>query len=87
MSDILMARTPSTTIKTVNDLQVIHHDNPTPLMARVMDASRKLRVPAMREPQDDTPRHATIACIIPAYNEQDTIADVLQLAAGPDPAP
>ena len=77
MSDILMARTPTATIKTVNDLQVIHHDNPKPLMARVIDASRKLQVPAMREPQDDTPRHATIACIIPAYNEQDTIVDVL----------
>jgi cellulose synthase/poly-beta-1,6-N-acetylglucosamine synthase-like glycosyltransferase len=77
MSDILMARTPSPSIKTVNDLQVIHHDNPTPLMARVIDASRRLQVPAMREAQDDTPRHATIACIIPAYNEQDTIADVL----------
>jgi poly-beta-1,6-N-acetyl-D-glucosamine synthase len=77
MSEILMARTPSATIKTVNDLQVIHHDNPKPLMARVIDASRKLQVPAMREAQDDTPRHATIACIIPAYNEQDTIVDVL----------
>ncbi len=78
MSDMLMARTASN-IKTITDLQVIHHENPTPLMARVMDASRKLRppVPAMREAQEDTMRHATIACIIPAYNEQDTIADVL----------
>ena len=31
----------------------------------------------MRDAQDDTVRHATIACIIPAYNEQDTITDVL----------
>ncbi len=87
MSEILVARTPSATIKTVNDLQVIHHDNPKPLMARVMDASRKLQVPAMRDAQDDTPRHATIACIIPAYNEQDTIADVLNSLLVPDPAP
>jgi cellulose synthase/poly-beta-1,6-N-acetylglucosamine synthase-like glycosyltransferase len=79
MSDVLMARTPNATIKTINDLSVIHHENPTPLMARVLDASRKLSasVPAMREAEEDTPRHATIACIIPAYNEQDTIADVL----------
>ena len=31
----------------------------------------------MREAESETVRHATIACVIPAYNEQDTIADVL----------
>lgn len=36
-------------------------------------------VPAQFVQQDsgDSRRHATISCIIPAYNEQDTIADVL----------
>jgi biofilm PGA synthesis N-glycosyltransferase PgaC len=28
------------------------------------------------------PRHATISCIIPCYNEQDTIADVLKSLLG-----
>jgi poly-beta-1,6-N-acetyl-D-glucosamine synthase len=40
-------------------------------------APPQVHLPASREPEVETVRHATIACIIPAYNEQDTIADVL----------
>ena len=53
-----------------------------PLKARVIDASRALRTGSIpqqstRVEHGDTIRHATIACIIPAYNEESTIADVL----------
>jgi poly-beta-1,6-N-acetyl-D-glucosamine synthase len=53
----------------------------TPLRNRFAEAGRVLVAPpvptARNEESVETTRHATIACIIPAYNEQDTIADVL----------
>jgi poly-beta-1,6-N-acetyl-D-glucosamine synthase len=80
MSDMLLARAAGG-VHTVTDLAVIHQSR-QPLKARVLDASRALRSSAIpqqttRVEHGDTIRHATIACIIPAYNEQDTIADVL----------
>ena len=53
----------------------------TPLRSRFAEAGRALMAPPIPEARPEEPaettRHATIACIIPAYNEQDTIADVL----------
>jgi cellulose synthase/poly-beta-1,6-N-acetylglucosamine synthase-like glycosyltransferase len=55
----------------------------TPLRSRFAEAGRVLMAPpALPAPRDEeqgeTTRHATISCIIPAYNEQDTIAEVLE---------
>jgi cellulose synthase/poly-beta-1,6-N-acetylglucosamine synthase-like glycosyltransferase len=53
----------------------------SPLRNRFAEAGRVLMAPVPAAvPEDsatETTRHATIACIIPAYNEQDTIAEVL----------
>jgi biofilm PGA synthesis N-glycosyltransferase PgaC len=55
----------------------------TALRTRFAEAGRVLIAPpTVTSSQPDEPgetaRHATVACIIPAYNEQDTIADVLR---------
>jgi cellulose synthase/poly-beta-1,6-N-acetylglucosamine synthase-like glycosyltransferase len=52
-----------------------------PLRSRFAEASRVLMAPptpaASADEPHETARHARLACIVPAYNEQDTIADVL----------
>jgi biofilm PGA synthesis N-glycosyltransferase PgaC len=86
MSEMLLARTAGE-IRTITKLPAVRpaatiEQQRQPLRARVAGAGRALiapqvHIPAARDPEAETVRHATIACIIPAYNEQDTIADVL----------
>ena len=47
----------------------------------ILPGRRAIAAPSAEESQ----RHSTIACIIPCYNEQDSIARRAQGAAGPDP--
>lgn len=68
-----------------NGVHTITDVRPTPtrqlaIGSRVRQAGRTLFLPAVAtiEQSDDIKRHARIACVIPAYNEEDTIAAVLQ---------
>jgi biofilm PGA synthesis N-glycosyltransferase PgaC len=82
-TDILVART-------VGDVHTVTTaPEPPPLRSRFAQAGRLAvqsiialpntpALPQQRQaPPQESKRHATIACIIPCYNEQDTIADVL----------
>ncbi len=84
MNELLLARS-AEGVHTITDLSVVPAPRARqPFKDRMLDASRVLRATTpptatavLKDAQGDVVRHATIACIIPAYNEQDTIADVL----------
>lgn len=80
MTEILVARSSG-------DVHAVTTVPPTPaplrrteISSRVIAAGRALfePVPDTETSQEDTKRHATIACVIPAYNEEQTIAAVLE---------
>ncbi len=88
MTDLLLARTAGD-VHTITDLSIVEprQGGTTPRQSvrdRIADAGRAFRgetpvitLPDARTATEEVVRHATIACIIPAYNEQDTIADVM----------
>jgi hypothetical protein len=82
VTDVVIARAPGE-IHTITTLQGA---DIRPLRHRVLDAgyqaakalaSTPPRPRPALDPAPEVQRHATIACIIPCYNEQDSIADVL----------
>lgn len=89
MNEILLART-SGDVHTITNLPaplaLPAQPQPTAktaLRTRFAEAGRVLIAPPstptpQHEEPAETTRHATIACIIPAYNEQETIGDVLR---------
>jgi biofilm PGA synthesis N-glycosyltransferase PgaC len=87
MNEILLARTVGD-VHTITNLPAPRGAitaGPLPprglLRNRFAEAGRVLMAPPLPTGRDDEPaeitRHATIACIIPAFNEQDSIAEVL----------
>ena len=89
MTEILVARTAGD-VHTITDLPAVVPAQPAGPLApvrpkvrtRFAEAGRALVTATPKpqpelQPEGETARHATIACIIPAYNEEATIGDVL----------
>jgi len=82
MTDMLIARTTPGNVQTVTSLAARTAPHRAALRARVAVAKNALVGPPVPAPRNEeaaeVERHATIACIIPAYNEEHTIASVMQ---------